>query len=255
MSELLVTISLNCCRTALNCCRRASVNLSRYSEAIIYTNTFSNMGESNDSINSILLENIDKEIPINFSLLTTPTKDTSSIGKTSTISKLENYIDENYDEAAKIQLKQAILREVKQLIPNETKEKGHLDELLRSLHSQIFSLKSEIRFLREEEKEKNNVIRTLLRQNSCECKSSSPCESPKIDNNSEKNEEYCDTSISTNSNPVQSDNERQPTKLAKQNSRVKDIQIDRVIQVHPDERTHLTNTEDTSPDINEMSHE
>ena len=154
MSELLVTISLNCCRTALNCCRRASVNLSRYSEAIIYTNTFSNMGKSNDSINSILLENINKEIPINFSLLTTPAKDTSSIGKTSTISKLENYIDENYDEAAKIQQKQAILREVKQLIPNETKEKGHLDELLRSLHSQIFSLKSEIRFLREEEKKK-----------------------------------------------------------------------------------------------------
>ena len=135
MSELLVTISLNCCRAALNCCRRASVNLSRYSEAIIYTNTFSNMGESNDSINSIILENIDKEIPINFSLLTTPAKDNSSIGKTSTISKLENYIDQNYDEAAKVQLKQAILQEVKQLIRNETKEKGHLDELLRSLHS------------------------------------------------------------------------------------------------------------------------
>ena len=72
------------------------------------------MGESNDSINGILLENIDKEIPINFSLLTTPINDTPSISKTFTISKLENYIDENYDEAAKIQLKQATLREVKQ---------------------------------------------------------------------------------------------------------------------------------------------
>ena len=48
------------------------------------------MGESNDSINGILLENIDKEIPINFSLLTTPIKDTPSISKTSTIPKLEN---------------------------------------------------------------------------------------------------------------------------------------------------------------------
>ena len=47
------------------------------------------MGESNDSINAILLENIDKNIPINFSLLTTPTKDTPSISKTSTISQLE----------------------------------------------------------------------------------------------------------------------------------------------------------------------
>ena len=47
------------------------------------------MGESNDSINAILLENIDKNIPINFSLLTTPIKDTPSISKTSTISQLE----------------------------------------------------------------------------------------------------------------------------------------------------------------------
>ena len=71
------------------------------------------MGESNDSINIILLENIDKDIPINFSLLTKPVKDTPFVSKTSVISKLESYIDENYDEAAKIQLKQAIIREVK----------------------------------------------------------------------------------------------------------------------------------------------
>ena len=98
------------------------------------------MGESNNFINGILLENIDNETPINFSLLTTPIKDTPSISKTSTISNLENYIDENYDEAAKIQLKQAILHQVRQQLPNETKEKGHLDELLRSLHNQISSL-------------------------------------------------------------------------------------------------------------------
>ena len=48
------------------------------------------MGESNDSVNGILLENIDKEIPINFSLLTTTMNDTPCISKTSTISKLEN---------------------------------------------------------------------------------------------------------------------------------------------------------------------
>ena len=85
------------------------------------------MGESNDSINCIFLENIDKKIPINFSLLTTTIKNTASISKTSAISKLENYINENYDKAVKIQLKQAILREVKQQLLNETKEKGHLE--------------------------------------------------------------------------------------------------------------------------------
>ena len=33
-----------------------------------------------------------------------------------------------------------------------------------------------------------------------------------------------------------------------------DIQIDSVIQAHPDETKHLTNTEVTSSNINEMSH-
>ena len=92
----------------VKCCRKSSVNLSRYSEAIVYTNIFRDMGKSNDSINGILLENVDKEIPINFSLLTTPVKDNPYITKTSNNAKLENYIDENYDKAAKIQLKQAI---------------------------------------------------------------------------------------------------------------------------------------------------
>ena len=55
------------------------------------------MGEINDSINDSI---IGKEIPINFNLLTTPVKDTPSISKTSSISK-----HENYDEAAKMQLK------------------------------------------------------------------------------------------------------------------------------------------------------
>ena len=60
------------------------------------------MGERNDSINDILLRNIDKKITINFNLLITPVKDNPSLIKTSTISKLENYIDENYDEVDKI---------------------------------------------------------------------------------------------------------------------------------------------------------
>ena len=36
---------------------------------------------------------------------------------------------------------------------------------------------------------------------------------------------------------------------------MKDIQIDSVIQAHPDERMHLTNTEVTSSNINEMGRE
>ena len=35
---------------------------------------------------------------------------------------------------------------------------------------------------------------------------------------------------------------------------MEEIQIDSVIQAHPDERTHLTNTEVTSSNINEINH-
>ena len=94
----------------VNCCREASLNLNRYSEAMSYTNISGNMGVSNDSFfNGILLENIDKGILLSYSLLTTPVKDTTaitpSISKTAYISNLENYIDENYVEAAKTHLK------------------------------------------------------------------------------------------------------------------------------------------------------
>ena len=119
------------------------------------------MRENVDSIDCILLENIEKEIPINFSLLTTPVKDTPSVSKTSAISELENYIAENYEETAKIQLKQALLREVKQQLLYETKKRTPWWTSSQS---------SESNFLGEEVQEKNNVIRTLLRRNSCECK-------------------------------------------------------------------------------------
>ena len=108
--------------------------------------------------------------------------------------------------------------------------------------------------MRIEVKEKNNVIRTLLRQTSCECNSSNPCESLKLDNISEINDERRDTCNSITSYPIQSDNERQFTKLAKQKSRVKDVQVDSVIEADPDETTHLTNTGVTSSNINEVSH-
>ena len=76
----------------------------------------------------------------------------------------------------------------------------------------------------------------------------------KFQNLIEKNEERRDTFISSTSNPIKSDNDHQFTKLAKQKRRVKDIQIDSVIQGLPVEIMHLTNIEVTASNINEMSH-
>ena len=70
---------------------------------------FGDMQESNGSFKGMLLENVNKEIPINFSLLTTPVKDTPIMSKAFTICKLENYMDKSYGEAAKMQMKQDTL--------------------------------------------------------------------------------------------------------------------------------------------------
>ena len=52
------------------------------------------MGESNNSFfDKVLLKNIDEEIPIDVNLKDTPAKNSPSTTRTSTVSKLENYID------------------------------------------------------------------------------------------------------------------------------------------------------------------
>ena len=97
-------------------------------------------------------------------------------------------------------------------------------------------------FFKAGNKRKNYVLRTLLRHNSYESKSSSPCQSLKLNKISEKKKEFRDTFIFTASNLIQSSNDGQFTKLAKQKSRMKDIQIDNVIQAHPNKTKRLTNT-------------
>ena len=96
-------------------------------------------------------------------------------------------------------------------------------------------------FFKAVNKRKNNVLRTLLRHNSYESKSSSPCQSLKL-NKISKKKEFRDTCISTASNLIQSSNDGQFTKLAKQKSRMKDIQIDNVILAHPNKTKRLSNT-------------
>ena len=86
--------------------------------------------------------------------------DALPISANNTRLKLENYMDEKYDQAALNHLKKEILNDVKQKIFNE-KDKVNL-ELVKSLKEQIDILKSEIYFLREEMKEKNNILKMVL---------------------------------------------------------------------------------------------
>ena len=106
---------------------------------------------------------------------THPQKNLPTTTRTSTVSKLESYIDNDkkYDETAESRHKKEILLELKNNFSTQTKE----SELLQSLKSQISSLKSEITFLREELKEKGYAVRTLLNM---KCKSIDDCTSSTI---------------------------------------------------------------------------
>ena len=81
--------------------------------------------------------------------------------RTSTISKTEKYIDKIYDETVKSELKRRFCQNCNIDFPPK-KGNEHLEEFIQNLNDQIFSLKSEINFLREELKEKDHVVRILL---------------------------------------------------------------------------------------------
>ena len=72
--------------------------------------------------------------------------------------KLENYIDEKYDQVAIKYLKEKILNEVKQQFSPSNQGDKINAELVKSLREQIENLQTEISFLREEMKEKNTLF-------------------------------------------------------------------------------------------------
>ena len=72
--------------------------------------------------------------------------------------KLENYIDEKYDQVAIKYLKEKILNKVKPKISPSYQEDKINAELVKSLREQIENLQSKISFLREEMKEKKYFI-------------------------------------------------------------------------------------------------
>ena len=69
-------------------------------------------------------------------------------------------MDEKYDRAALNHLKKEILNDVKQQFFNE-KDKVNL-VLIKDLKEQVEVLKRVIYFLREEKKEKNNILKMLF---------------------------------------------------------------------------------------------
>ena len=86
--------------------------------------------------------------------------DALAISVNNTRLRPENYMVEKYDPAALNHLKKEILNYIKQHFFNE-KNKVNL-ELVKRLKEQIDILRSEIYFLREEMKEKNNILKMFF---------------------------------------------------------------------------------------------
>ena len=122
---------------------------------------------------NILLDNVEYDEQINISLIKpsieTPvvTKPSSNhpeivLNKNSSFENIENYIDEKYNEAAMSHLKQQILKDVEIAIKNSINNNTKTD-IGSCLQSHTDTLLSETNFLREEIKEKNQLIKAVFR--------------------------------------------------------------------------------------------
>ena len=121
---------------------------------------------------NILLDNTEYDKQINISLIR-PLIETSLViksssnhpetmlNKNSSLENIENYIDEKYEEATMSHLKQQILKDVEIAIKTSI-DNNKKNDIVSCLQSHIDTLLSEIYFLREEIKEKNQLIKAAF---------------------------------------------------------------------------------------------
>ena len=114
-------------------------------------------------------------MPINISLLSTPkTLNSNSdliVNKENTsandsrVSKIEEYLSQQFNHAAFVPMKNQIMKEVSKECEDYRREIRRSSEgayeVISSLRSQIETLQSEVYFLRNKIKEKNTLIKSL----------------------------------------------------------------------------------------------
>ena len=138
----------------------------------IRTFTFISIMENKESYQNILIDN--QETPIKINLSSAPeikviNKSSNSIDNNgpandSHLKKMEEYISQQYDQAALTHLKNQIIKEIsKQNCENKLKNNAECTyDVISALRSQTETLESEIYFLRGEIKEKNTLIKSFI---------------------------------------------------------------------------------------------
>ena len=76
---------------------------------------------------------------------------------------MKKYISEKYDEAALIHLKEQVVAELREELSINNCKLSDFSQVINVLNNQIDCLQSEIYFLREEIKEKNNLLKLIMK--------------------------------------------------------------------------------------------
>ena len=111
----------------------------------------------NDSFVLENLGNVELDTPMNFH--TSVHSDTSN----NSLRKMEKYISEKYDEAALIHLKEQVVAELRKELSINSCKLSDSSQVINVLNNQIDCLQSEIYFLREEIKEKNKLLKLIVK--------------------------------------------------------------------------------------------
>ena len=152
----------------------------------------------------------------------TPIKSNTS----QSISVMEKFIDDKYESIKKVKQTSNVLP--KSSITFENQKSNYIQPqqfqfhtlLIDSLNNQIDSLKSEVHFLREEIREKNNIIKHLLKNNNFDLRSNESTKQPKSNNLKLLSNE----SISnTNYQPINNNTNRMLNELNKTNDNIKEV--------------------------------
>ena len=111
----------------------------------------------NDSSVLENLGNAELDTPMNFHTSIHSDKSNNSLRK------MEKYISERYDETALIHLKEQIVAELRKELSINNYKLSDSSQVINVLNNQIDCLQSKIYFLREEIKEKNNLLKLIMK--------------------------------------------------------------------------------------------
>ena len=107
------------------------------------------------SVNNLLLDNIDEDIPI------AKSASTSVMNHQNFKAKI-NLVFEKYDEVTLNQLKKSIMKELLSQYPPKSTYLENENNLITALRNHIVSPENEIFFLKKEMETKNQLISTLI---------------------------------------------------------------------------------------------